>query len=423
MLDFQSLRTMMLHMLSLLPTNFVQTLRTQLFLSLNRVQMLIRFGFPWIAEEMVLAAPKRAPKQSLIDAWSPYCAITYESVKLTSATLTQCTVLPSLPDGDSYDGLMLFYQGAGISVEKSSCLQNLIDMSLRCQMPVLAFNQRHVGSSDGYHYSSTSLQVDLAEQSQYMLNMLGQWRDAGRLSKQAKLYVYGLCQGGVLALCSVDSIVDHPDFAKIIVTRTPLSFSDMAAHVPNGDYRVLMPPAHRARIKPSLSLSAKLLHVGHYVRIGTVHLMARLLGLLPIGVRRVFFRGIFRFSRWHIDCRQIVERLAYCDKIHAIAVHDDEFISGQSDVAYFLQSRQPARVCVMEADVNMLLSDDDVTQRRRSSCAPFNTLNGFNEHQNRPLSPHPRHQAWSQHMVMSCPEGRHKLDEYQVVNGIMAASL
>ena len=409
-------------MLSLLPINFVQMLRTQMFLNLNRLQMLIRFGLPWIAEEMVLAAPRRAPKQSLIDTWSPYCRIAYETVDLTKAELTLCTVTPSLSSGHRSDGIMLFYQGAGISVEKSSCLQNLIDMSLRCQMPVLAFNQRHVGSSNGYHYSSASLRADLADQSQYALSQLDRLRRTRRLSKQAKLYVYGLCQGGVLALCSVGAIIDHPDFAQIIVTRTPLSFSDMAAHVPKGDYRVLM-PAYKVRRQTGSTISAWLPFIGHSVRRGAVHLMANLLSLLPADARGVFFRSIFRLSRWHIDCRRLVERLAHCDKIFAIAVHDDEFISDRSDVAYFLKSRQPTRVCFMEANVDTPLSEDDIKQRQRSSYAPFNTHDGFNAHQDRRLSPHPRHQAWSQHMVMKCSEGRHQLDEYQVVNGIIAASL
>ena len=406
-----------------LPTDISTGIYRYLSLSLNRLQMLFRLGLPWIVEEMLLSAPKRAPNQSLIASWSAYCDIDYQSVELAGVSLTICQIVPNESRECSFSGMLLFYQGAGISVEKSSCLQNMIDMALRCKMPVVAFNQRHVGSSSGYHYSSATLRSDLVEQGRYALHLLGRWRRAGRLSSNAKLHVYGLCQGGVLALCSVSQMMDHPDFARVIVTRTPLSFSDMVAYVPNGDYRVLMPTSYRSSAQRVTLSTVRLPDVGHQFKRGFVHGMARFLGFFPAHIRALFFRSLFQFSRWHIDCRRIVNSLAERDKIYAISVDHDEFVSQKSDVADFLHERQPARVYRMRADMDFSLTKDDREQRQQSSCAPFNCTVGFDAHQDRRLSPHPYHQAWSQHMLTLCPEGRYQWDEYQVVNGIIASTL
>ena len=199
----------------------------------NQLQSLLRLGFPWIIEDLILRAPELGSNQSVMKKWAPYCDIYYHRANLNAVYLTQCSITPKNCRGQM-SGLILFFQGAGVSLEKRSCLQNMVDMSLRCKMPVVGFNQRHVGSSKGYHYSSSSLRKDLEAQAKLAISELLDLRLSGMLTTDAKLYVYGLCQGGVLALCSVSSIMDDPNFGKVFVTRTPLSFSEMAAYVPKG---------------------------------------------------------------------------------------------------------------------------------------------------------------------------------------------
>jgi len=389
----------------------------------NQLQSLLRLGFPWIVEDLILRAPELSSNQSVMKKWAPYCDINYHRANMNAVHLTQCSIVPKACQGQM-TGLTLFFQGAGVSLEKRSCLQNMVDMSLRCKMPVIAFNQRDVGSSKGYHYSSNSLRKDLEAQAELALSQLSDLRVSGVLTADAKLYVYGLCQGGVLALCSVNSIMDNPNFGKIIVTRTPLSFSEMAAHVPKGDYHVLMPNAYKKLKRSSdfRSVSGMCAYLATLAKKSIVSGLALLLSSMPSRVRGVLFQMIFRFSRWHVDCRDIIQQLISRDKLYAISVSHDEFIDECVDVAHYIKERYPGHgsYCVMDADLNVATANN-LTTRLQMSCAPFDSDGGFVDHMERPRSQYPHHQAWSQHLVLD--HGDDCLDEYQVISQVIRGSL
>jgi len=385
------------------------------------LQMILRFGFPWLAEDVVLRAASRPLNRGVIEKWEAFCSIDYSPIEIDGEELTRLIVTPKNVDCHPLDGVILFFQGAGICLEKTSCLVNMIDMALRCKKIVVGFNQRHVGSSRGYHYSANSLRMDLDKQSQWVLDYLSLLRCQGRVTHCAKMFVYGLCQGGVLAISSVRKIIDHPNFSKIIVTRAPVSFSDMIAFVPEGDYRTLMPKAYRQAYGLQKTFSISHLASPETIKAVITGQILRFLSLISPKRRSFLFGLLFRFSRWHMDCRPIIHKLVHHGKLFAISVDGDEFVSPEADIVYYVRQCYPAlmNTCVMQAFSTVSISDAEMQCRSSESFAPFDTVSGLQEHLKRHVSEYYRHQSWSQHMRLPVDSDGGFWDEYEVIQQVM----
>lgn len=383
----------------------------------NNMLSIFRLGLPYLFEDYVLGAKPYAINRARIKESSSLCSAAYGSDTINGHRLVTLSVTPNCRASD-IKGVTLFFQGASVCVQKSSCFQNIVDMALRTKTVVIAYNQRHVSGSSGYHYHARSLRIDLESISQSVLLKLKSLRKAELIDANSKMFIYGLCQGGVLALMSAQGVAKDPDFSKIFVTRTPISFWEMAAYVPKSDYSPFMPKALKSFTYswPGLKgifFGSKL--KGSFLKMLIQSHIIQMLSKVPLRVRAWVFFGLFQVSGWHVDCRCIIRRLLGMKKLFVISVQDDEFLSVQSDMLSFVKTidKDYSGTCLIHVR-------DDYQGPQASDLSmqwPFDTESSWRAHYDRHCSIFANHQAWSQHIV----DGSNS-DEYDVFNRVCGRS-
>ena len=82
------------------------------------LQMIFRFGFPWLAEDVVLRAASRPLNRGVIEKWEAFCSIDYSPIEIDGEELTRLIVTPKNVDCHPLDGVILFFKALGFVLKR-----------------------------------------------------------------------------------------------------------------------------------------------------------------------------------------------------------------------------------------------------------------------------------------------------------------
>ncbi|MEC8064042.1 MAG: hypothetical protein VX112_04270 [Pseudomonadota bacterium] len=324
-----------------------------LFFYMNQIRKL---GFNYFVGSLVLCGDNQKPNETFIkkikDRWG--VEIIYEDELVNGKRLKKIIAKPQATTATVQDNLTLLFPGHGISINRDSLIENVVEHVVTGNRVVIAYDQSGVGQSCNYkHPSEYTLREDVAAQAKSCYATMEKYKKSGSLHPEAKMDIYGLCFGGVLASVAADAIKDKPDFSCATISRAPFGIWDMAALCP--DYKRFFPSLNMDRRhtqantkKPTKkeNILIRALKSIVYSLVCTFIKILNLMTYLPNIIRRILIYPIFALVGWRLDVTKELRVLDKSKKVTYLSLNackkgSDEFVNSAADMAAIVKNPIP----------------------------------------------------------------------------------